>query len=169
MYKISADDKQLYDDGTLSLKGLVKAYKAQDPRLAEYACKLTQLDPYPVNNIQYTRTTVAVAGHSSHGISTVFAALQKVFKSRQGYTADGKQEFTYTDPQDQQVIGIDVGDVKKAKEHLERAQGLCLVVSAERGVEAQTRDCIQMAKETGVSTVVGFINVFVTPSQSCKT
>lgn len=45
MYKISADDKQLYDNGTLSLNGLMTAYKSQDPRLAEYTCKLALLDP----------------------------------------------------------------------------------------------------------------------------
>ena len=97
MYTISADDKQLYDDGTLSLKGLVKAYKAQDPRLAEYACKLTLLDPYPVKRISYNRTTVAVMGHSSHGMSTVYKALQNVFDGREGHLVEAKKEFTFTD------------------------------------------------------------------------
>ena len=42
------------------------------------------------------------------------------------------------------MVGIDVGTVSKS-EALKRAQALCLVVSAELGVEAQTRDCITMA------------------------
>ena len=154
MYKISADDKQLYDDGTLSLKGLVKAYKAQDPRLAEYACKLTLLDPYPVKRVQYSRTTIAVMGHSSHGMSTVYQALQTVFTSRGGHLVESKNEFTYTDSENQQFIGIDVGTVSKSKKALERAQVLCVVISAEHGVKAQTRECIKMAAKHGVSTAV---------------
>ena len=158
MYKISADDKQLYDDGTLSLKGLVRAYKAQDPRLAEYACKLTLLDPYPVKRIQYSRTTFAVMGHSSHGMSTVYRALQAVFALRDGNLVESKKEFTHTDPENQQVIGIDVATVSKSKNALERAQVLCLVVSAELGVEAQTTDCIKMALKHGVSKAVVFVS-----------
>jgi|GEM_PF-4746467 len=158
MYTISADDKQLYDDGTLSLKGLMKAYKAEDPRLAEYACKLTLLDPYPVKRIQYSRTTIAVMGHSSHGMSTVYKALQAVFTSRTGHLVEEKQEFTYTDSEDQQFIGIDVGTVSKSKQALEKAQVLCLVVSAELGVESQTRDCIKMAVKHGMSNAVIFVS-----------
>ena len=40
MYSISTSDKQLYDDGFLSLEGIFKAYKSQDSRLAEYVIKL---------------------------------------------------------------------------------------------------------------------------------
>ena len=35
---------------------------------------------------------------------------------------------------------------------------MCLVVSAELGVEAQTRDCIQMAVKHGVSSAVVFVS-----------
>ena len=50
MYVIQSEDKQLYDDGWLSIAGLMKAYKAQDPRLAEYAIKLCIIDPAPVSS-----------------------------------------------------------------------------------------------------------------------
>ena len=52
-----------------------------------------------------------------------------------------------------QIIAIDVGTVSKSKKALERAQVLCLVVSAELGVEAQTRDCIAMAAKYNVKNV----------------
>ena len=55
---------------------------------------------------------------------------------------EAKKEFTFTIPQ-VRSIAIDVGTV--SPKALERAQVLCLVVSAELGVEAQTRDCIAMA------------------------
>lgn len=47
MYSISTSDKQLYDEGYLSLEGIVKAYKSNDPRLAEYVIKLCIIDPAP--------------------------------------------------------------------------------------------------------------------------
>ena len=47
MYSISVSDKQLYAEGTLSFKGIMEAYKSQDPRLAEYVVKLCILDPAP--------------------------------------------------------------------------------------------------------------------------
>ena len=136
----------------------MKAYKEQDPRLAEYACKLTLLDPYPVKHTQYSRTTIAVMGHSSHGMSTVYEALHTVFASKGGHLVESKGEFTYTDSENHQVVGIDVGTVSKSKKALKRAQVLCLVVSAELGVEAQTRDCITMAVKHGVSSVVVFVS-----------
>ena len=48
MYSISTSDKQLYDEGFFSLKGIVKAYKSKDPRLAEYVIKLCIIDPAPI-------------------------------------------------------------------------------------------------------------------------
>ena len=48
MYNISSKDKDLYDNGLLSLDGVLHAYKEQDPRLAEYVVKLAIIDPAPV-------------------------------------------------------------------------------------------------------------------------
>ncbi|MEC7984652.1 MAG: hypothetical protein VX278_05780 [Myxococcota bacterium] len=48
MYQVEAKDKELYDAGWLSITGLMKAYRAKDPRLAEYAIKLCIIDPAPV-------------------------------------------------------------------------------------------------------------------------
>ena len=47
MYEILPKDKELYEDGWLSIKGLMKAYQEQNPRLAEYAIKLAIIDPAP--------------------------------------------------------------------------------------------------------------------------
>ena len=77
---------------------------------------------------------------------------------KEGISLSQKVNFTYTDSENHQVVGIDVGTVSKSKKALKRAQVLCLVVSAELGVEAQTRDCITMAVKHGVSSVVVFVS-----------
>ncbi|MFT5683629.1 MAG: hypothetical protein ACI8RZ_004561 [Myxococcota bacterium] len=47
MFRLTSQDRSLYEDGTLSAEGLNSAFKRRDPRLAEYLVKLVILDPAP--------------------------------------------------------------------------------------------------------------------------
>ena len=46
-YSLSYHDRNLWKDGTLSLEGIQKAIKNQDPDTASYIIKLLELDPMP--------------------------------------------------------------------------------------------------------------------------
>ena len=134
MYKISEDDKQLYDDGILSLEGLVSAYQAKDPRLAEYACKLVELDPYPVQTGQVSRTSCMIAGHKRQGMSTVFKALRDMYDQKEGLLTGNDKQFSYTDSNQNRFWLIDGTEytsgygIPKVNE-LQLAQVLCVVVA----------------------------------------
>jgi len=47
LYSLTAADRSLYENGTLSTEGLRAAMERRDPRLAEYLVKLVLLDPAP--------------------------------------------------------------------------------------------------------------------------
>ena len=47
MFRLTSQDRSLYEDGTLSAEGLDSAFQRRDPRLAEYLVKLVILDPAP--------------------------------------------------------------------------------------------------------------------------
>jgi len=46
-FKLSSNDKNLYESGLLSFDGIQQAYTNKDPKLAEYIVKLAKLDPAP--------------------------------------------------------------------------------------------------------------------------
>ena len=47
MFRLTSQDRALYEDGTLSGEGLDAAFQRRDPRMAEYLVKLVILDPAP--------------------------------------------------------------------------------------------------------------------------
>ena len=47
MFRLTSQDRALYEDGTLSGEGLDAAFQRRDPRMAEYLVKLVALDPAP--------------------------------------------------------------------------------------------------------------------------
>jgi len=47
LYSLTAEDRPLFENGTLSAEGLRAAMARRDPRLAEYLVKLVLLDPAP--------------------------------------------------------------------------------------------------------------------------
>ena len=47
MFRLTSQDRALYEDGTLSADGLDSAFKRRDPRMPEYLVKLVILDPAP--------------------------------------------------------------------------------------------------------------------------
>ncbi len=47
MYSLTAEDRPLYENGTLTAEGLRAAMARRDPRLAEYLVKFVLLDPAP--------------------------------------------------------------------------------------------------------------------------
>ncbi len=159
MHTISADDKQLYDDGTLSLKGLVKAYKTQDPRLAEYVCKVVELDPYPTQTVQISQQTVILHGHTEHGMSTVYQALFELYDTQDGSVVGNDSECTYTNTDGARFRLIDgTASSEISVSILQQAMVLCLVVSIADGVMPQTRELIALAKQGNLSKIVVFLN-----------
>ena len=164
MYEISEDDKQLYDDGVLSLQGLVTAYQAQDPRLAEYACKLVELDPYPVKLVQVSRKTCMIAGHRRQGMSTVYQAIQELYgRKDDGLLREGDEKFVYSNVNQEQFVLIDgtefvAGYGIPSVEELQQAQVVCVVVACDDGVLSETRTLVERTREANVSKVVVYIN-----------
>ncbi len=55
MFRLTSQDRSLYEDGTLSAAGLDSAFSRRDPRLAEYLVKLVILDPAPAGFLEAAR------------------------------------------------------------------------------------------------------------------
>ncbi|MGB3722398.1 MAG: alpha/beta hydrolase [Pacificimonas sp.] len=95
---------------------------------------------------------IGTIGHRGHGKTEVAGAVRKRLDERGGRGGDGTRDYSITD------VSGDPDALEDMAKEAGEMDGTILVVDASKGVEAQTRDHVILARQVGVPSPVVFIN-----------